>query len=110
MTAPTDPHRIADRIADGVMVGMIIEAVTGCDTDAQIRIATEIDAHYDIQPPQDVRLFAHPATRRRHAVALLGVARIIQEHTGASDRLTLLALAELADQYTFTPRHQEEAA
>lgn len=104
-----DHDQLARRTLDSIRVGLIVQHVTRCHPDTRVLISADIDDRYDIDPPQDVHLFTHPHTRRRHALALLGIARIIQEHTGVSDRDTLLALAELACQYTFTPRHQEAA-
>lgn len=105
-----DGHDNKTRTLHSVRIGLIVQQVTHCDTDTRTRISDDIDDRYRIHPPQDVLLFAHPATRRWHAVALLGVAEIIQRHTRVNDARTLEVLAVIADQYTFTPRHQEEAA
>lgn len=98
------------RTFDSILVGKIAQVITRCSVATRVRISADIDHRFEIHPPQDVGLFTHPETRRRHAIALLGVAEIIQEHTRASDGTTLAALASISDQYTFTPRHREEIA
>lgn len=93
-----------------VRIGLIVQHETGCDANTRRRIVADITPSYDILPPQDVQLFTHPETRHRHAMALLGVARIIQTHTGVDNTRTLQVLGVLTGQYTFTPREDKEEA